>query len=161
MNKNHQILVFELAGREFAIPLSAVEEVVPISKITPVPRAPFFLLGLASVRGRVVGVIDGAKRFGMGQGANKYFMICSVRGNLTAITIDRAVVAGDLLVRELEQTEKEQLRESISVDGKFLNAAYEILDVTETETIPTGRHFFEVNSDLFVSDEMAIKVGEV
>ena len=42
-----ELLVFEVAGKRFSLPLDQVEEVVPSSSITPVPNSPPFLLGLA------------------------------------------------------------------------------------------------------------------
>jgi len=46
------------AGAEFCLPLASVAEVIPFPKLTPVPRAPDFLLGIAEHGGSVVPVLD-------------------------------------------------------------------------------------------------------
>jgi hypothetical protein len=158
-----ELLVFDVSGKNFSLPLSMVEEVVPSSIITRVPNTPPFLLGLAAVRGKVMGVIDCALRFGLALSLKSYFMVCHVRGNLTAITIDRPVVAGMVPLRPLEPGELLILRANCGVDEKFLTGAgYELLEVIDDsgQTRPTGTQFLEVNPDLFVSNEMASRVGE-
>ena len=161
MNSAEQ-LVFEVAGRHFSLPLAVVEEVVPSSTITRIPNSPRFLLGLAAVRGRVMGVIDCALRYGFQPELNSFFLVCSVRGNVTAVTIDRALTAGRIERRPLDEAETELLRSASKVDPKFIKGAYELLEVIDEagQTRPTGTRFFEVDPDLFVSAEMASRVGE-
>lgn len=160
--KLQEILVFELAGREFGVPLSVVEEVVPASQVTQIPNSPPFLLGLAAVRGKVMGVIDAAKRYNIGPTLSAHFMVCRVRGNLTAITIDRPLIAGEVPLRPLTNDEIVALYKKSGVDKKFLKAAYELFEpgADGEAAKPTGRRFFEVDADLFVSAEMASKTGE-
>ena len=93
---NREFLIFEIAGAFFSMPLEAVEEVVPSSSVTRVPNSPPFLLGLAAIRGKIMGVIDAARRYGIGPSLNSHFMVCKVRGNLTAVAIDRPEAPGEL-----------------------------------------------------------------
>jgi len=160
---NIEILVFEVAGCRFSVPLEAIEEVVPASAVTKIPNSPPFLLGLASVRGKVMGVIDAARRYSIGPGLSSHFMVCRVRGNLTAIAIDRPVVAGLVPVRPLKSTELEEYRVKCKVDSKFLKEGYELFEKEANDQPPkaTGIYFLQVDADLFVSAEMASKVGEV
>lgn len=161
--KTKEFLIFEVAGREFGLPLSLVEEVVPATQITPIPNSPPFLLGLAAIRGKIMGVIDASKRYGIGPSLNTYFMVCKVRGNLTAISVDRAVFAGLAPLRPLSDEEKVALYRKTKVDAKFLRLAYELMEAKEESASPvsTGHNFFEIDPDLFVSAEMASRVGEV
>jgi hypothetical protein len=53
-----RILVFELAGQPYALPVSAVSGVAPCGPIRPVPRAPAAVLGLSEWRGNVLIVFD-------------------------------------------------------------------------------------------------------
>jgi chemotaxis signal transduction protein len=160
--KTKEFLVFEVAGREFGLPLSIVEEVVPASQITPIPNSPPFLLGLASIRGKIMGVIDASRRYGIGPSLNTHFMVCRVRGNLTAVSIDRPVFAGTAPLRELNDQEKVALYRKNKVNAKFLRIAYELMEKPEenAEPVSTGHNFFEIDPDLFVSAEMASRVGE-
>lgn len=162
MNRR-ELLVFEVAGSEFALDLAEVEEVVPAGQVTPIPDAPPFFLGLTAVRGKVMGVIDAARRYGIGPALNSHFLVCRVRGNLTAVAVDRPVVAGSVWVRELPAAELEQLRADRLVDGKFLHEGFELYEDGEagSEPVPMQRRCLRVDADLFVSTEMASRVGEV
>lgn len=52
------LLIITLAGERVAIPADAVESVVEIDGLTPVPRAAGHVAGLAALRSRVLTVID-------------------------------------------------------------------------------------------------------
>lgn len=157
-----ELLVFELGGEEFAVKLELVEEVVPANKITPIPNSPDFLLGLSAVRGKIMGVIDAGRRYGIAPTLNSHFMVCKVRGNLTAITIDRPLLAGNLPLRKMSSVEIEVLLKRVGFNKKFIKGAYELLEIEEKQKEPkaTGRFFLEIDADLFVSAEMASRVGE-
>lgn len=157
-----ELLVFEISGFHFSLPLSAVEEVVPASSVTQVPSSPPFLLGLSAVRGKIMGVIDGARRYGLPPSLGGYFMVCHVRGNVTAVTIDRPVLAGALRIREFAAADVEKLRARSKVDNKFVKGGFEVLEVIDDQgnTRATGTQCLMVDPDLFVSAEMASRVGE-
>lgn len=50
--------VFELSQEIYAIETRYVEEVVPLRMMAPIPCTPDYILGLISVRGRMVSVLD-------------------------------------------------------------------------------------------------------
>jgi purine-binding chemotaxis protein CheW len=60
-----QLVVFELAGENYGIDISAVEGIIKMQPITKMPQAPMFVEGIINLRGVVVPVIDLRKRFGM------------------------------------------------------------------------------------------------
>jgi purine-binding chemotaxis protein CheW len=60
-----QLVLFSLADRPYALHLSAVERIVPIAAITPLPKAPPIVRGIVNIQGVVVPVIDIRKRFGL------------------------------------------------------------------------------------------------
>jgi chemotaxis signal transduction protein len=157
-----ELLVFEVSGLNFSVPLAVVEEVVPSNAITRIPNSPPFLLGLSAVRGKVMGVIDAARRYGLPKSLNSYFMVCHVRGNLTAVTIDRPIYAGALELRALDDVELDLLRSRSKVDPKFVTGGYEVLEKVDESglTRATGVTCLCVDPDLFVSAEMASRVGE-
>jgi len=57
-----ELLTFQLAAEEFAFRISDVEEILTPQQITPVPKAPDYILGITSVRGKVMPVLDLKKR---------------------------------------------------------------------------------------------------
>jgi purine-binding chemotaxis protein CheW len=59
-----QVLVFQLGSEEYALPVSAVGEVMRLpDRLTRVPRAPSFVEGVMNHRGKVLPVIDQRRRF--------------------------------------------------------------------------------------------------
>jgi purine-binding chemotaxis protein CheW len=52
------LLIATIAGERVAIPAAAVESVVEIEAISPVPQSPPHVAGLAALRSRVLTVID-------------------------------------------------------------------------------------------------------
>ena len=61
-----QMVVFRLAGEQFGVRITQVQEINRLSKITKVPRAPEYVEGVVNLRGEVIPVIDLRKRFAMG-----------------------------------------------------------------------------------------------
>jgi purine-binding chemotaxis protein CheW len=58
-------LGFSLKGQRYAVSLAAVREVIRPGDITPVPGAPSDVLGIVNLRGQIVPVLDGRRRFGL------------------------------------------------------------------------------------------------
>ena len=58
-----QLVVFTLDDRRYGLPLAAVERVVRMVDLTPLPRAPDIVLGVVNVQGRVIPVVDLRRRF--------------------------------------------------------------------------------------------------
>jgi len=58
-----QLVVFKLDGEEYGIDILQVKEIIRLLDITRVPKAPWFIEGVISLRGTVIPVIDLRKRF--------------------------------------------------------------------------------------------------
>mgnify|MGYP001186481338 FL=1 len=58
-----QMVVFGLAGEQYGVRITQVQEINRLAKITKVPRAPRFVEGVINLRGDVIPVIDLRKRF--------------------------------------------------------------------------------------------------
>ncbi|MFW5836799.1 MAG: chemotaxis protein CheW [Desulfovibrionaceae bacterium] len=52
-----QLVSFHLGGREFALPITVIQEVIKILPSTKLPQAPDFLAGVLDLRGRVTPVL--------------------------------------------------------------------------------------------------------
>ena len=55
---NELLLIVTVAGSRVALPAAAVESVVELDTLIPVPRAPAHVAGLSALRSRVLTVID-------------------------------------------------------------------------------------------------------
>ncbi len=65
-----EFLSFALATESYALPLSAIREILKPPPITEVPRAPRDVLGIISVRGRITTVIDLRRRLRLPEGGH-------------------------------------------------------------------------------------------
>ena len=58
-----QLVTFMLGAEEYGIPISQIQEIDRLSKITKVPKAARFVEGVTNLRGEVIPVLDTRKRF--------------------------------------------------------------------------------------------------
>jgi purine-binding chemotaxis protein CheW len=65
ITQTSQYLTFKLGEEVFALDVSQVREVLDLSPITKVPRAPDFMRGVINVRGSVVPVVDLRLKLGL------------------------------------------------------------------------------------------------
>lgn len=63
MEESNQLVVFALDDQRYALRLSVVDRVVPMVRVTPLPKAPDIVIGVVNVQGRVIPVIDMRRRF--------------------------------------------------------------------------------------------------
>ncbi len=56
--------VFEVAGIAYGVPVAAVREVAMLQQVTPIPRAPLAIRGVANLRGVLLPVVDPAAALG-------------------------------------------------------------------------------------------------
>ena len=59
-----RIVSFTLEAGRYALPLAAVERVVPVVEFTPLPKAPEIVLGIVNQGGRIIPVVNVRRRFG-------------------------------------------------------------------------------------------------
>jgi purine-binding chemotaxis protein CheW len=58
-----QLVTFLLGDEEYGVPISQIQEIDRLSKITQVPKAARFVEGVTNLRGEVIPVLDTRKRF--------------------------------------------------------------------------------------------------
>ena len=58
-----QLVPFDLDGHRYALPLTAVERIVRIGEITPLPKAPPIVLGIVNIGGLILPVCNVRRRF--------------------------------------------------------------------------------------------------
>lgn len=87
-----KVLVFEVAGRLFAMELDRLEEIVADLAVTPVPRTPPFFLGLVNLRGGVIPLLDARSRLGCPAGrdeAGQCFVLVRADNRVLGLAVDR------------------------------------------------------------------------
>src|ERR1700685_4580367 len=60
-----QWVVFCIAGSEMSVSIRQVREIIRLSEITMMPRAPKFLKGIINLRSRIIPVLDLKRCFNM------------------------------------------------------------------------------------------------
>lgn len=86
-----QLLIFTIAGEDFAIPVIVVEEVAMLpARLTPLPRAPAFVRGVMNLKGQAIPVIDQARRFGLSapEGPRRRVIVVRVGAMLAGFVVD-------------------------------------------------------------------------
>src|SRR6185503_21248116 len=60
------LATFFLSGEEYGVDVRLVQEIIRVTAITPVPRAPEFIKGVINLRGRIIPVVDVKRKLGLG-----------------------------------------------------------------------------------------------
>lgn len=65
--QNIKVVVFQLAEKEYVIPVSHVQGIEKFTHITRVPKTPSYVKGVINLRGVVTPIIDLKNRLGLGE----------------------------------------------------------------------------------------------
>ena len=130
-----ELLTFMLAGTPYALPVERVREIVRLRKITPMPRVPPDILGVISLRGEVVQVLDLRMRLGLE---------CSEPTRVSRIIVlhgDDEKVTGVLVdaVREVLRVSEDAIRLATSGEGDSVSElcvrGEEFISIIELDTV--------------------------
>jgi purine-binding chemotaxis protein CheW len=83
-------LSFSLGQEEYGIPLLSVKEVVAVPEITPIPFTPTYFLGIMSLRGQVISVIDLRSKLNIkpNTSAETAIVICELNSIFLGVVVD-------------------------------------------------------------------------
>lgn len=116
--QSHSYLTFKLDEEIFAASVDNVIEILELSKITKVPRAPHFMRGVINLRGNVLPVIDARLKFGLSKAddtVNTCILVLSIKLEESRIMIGALVDA----VQEVLEIEKESIQPAPSIGSKY------------------------------------------
>jgi purine-binding chemotaxis protein CheW len=101
-----EYLAFYLAGDVYAAPVSLIREILKPPPLTPVPRAPYAIMGIVSVRGQLVTVIDLRRRLRLTEGPasrrTRILLVDSAEGETLGIYVDEVLQVYRLSAGEIE-----------------------------------------------------------
>jgi purine-binding chemotaxis protein CheW len=86
-----EYVVFFLGPEEYAVPITRVREVLKPPGITEVPRAPAHVVGMITLRGEVVAVVDPRLRLGLPRtppGPRSRIVVCEGRDGPLGLLVD-------------------------------------------------------------------------
>jgi purine-binding chemotaxis protein CheW len=107
MNREMQIVGFNLGRETYGIPITALHEIVRVPEITAVPDAPAYLEGVINLRGKIISVVDLRKRFGKAATAldrHSRILVVGHRGRLAGMIVDSASEVIKIPESEIEST---------------------------------------------------------
>jgi chemotaxis signal transduction protein len=86
------LLTFTIDGEQYAIDVERVQEIATPRALTPVPNADPFILGVMSLRGTVVTVVDVRGRLRHPpNGAGRQVVVITAQGGPLGFTVDRVL----------------------------------------------------------------------
>jgi purine-binding chemotaxis protein CheW len=89
---NELYLIVGIAGERVAFRAADVQSVVELERITPAPRAPAYIAGLAALRSRALTVIDCVRSLELdraeGQDVSRKAAVIEHKGHLYALLVD-------------------------------------------------------------------------
>lgn len=101
-----EYLAFVLAGDVYAVPIGAVREILKPPAFTEVPRAPREVLGVVSVRGLLVTVVDLRRRLRLEESAptrkSRILLAEGAGGELIGLLVDEVLQVHRLGESEIE-----------------------------------------------------------
>jgi len=114
-----EALTFRLGAETYALEIEAVTEIVLPRPVTPLPRAPGFVRGVASLRGAVLPVVDLARRLGLpgGDDEGRHSRILVLRDGEERMGFWTGQVLG---VARFTRTELENAAFATALDPRFL-----------------------------------------
>lgn len=133
---------FRLGEEIYGVNVMQIREVLRYTEITPVPGAPYFVLGIINLRGNVVTVIDTRTRFGLPQAEvdnNTRIVIVEVDKQVIGMQVDSVAEVTYLKESEIEKAPSVGNEETSKFITGVCNKNGELLILIELERmIQTG-----------------------
>lgn len=87
--KDIRLVSFSLMGREYALPIMVIQEVIRFVKPTKLPGAPHFIDGIINLRGRVTPLVSLRTLMGIpGEQEDRFIVVCRHRGLQVGLMIN-------------------------------------------------------------------------
>ena len=101
-----QVVVFQLAGGEFGVPIESAQEIVRLPEgLTKVPKAPSFVEGIINLRGVVLPVVDLRKRLDLEEcerNERQRIMVFALKGTTVGFIVDAVTEVLKIPKRKIE-----------------------------------------------------------
>jgi len=118
--KKVRVLSFSLGEENYCIDIKSAKETVKLSRITTVPNAPKFIVGVINLRGEIISLIDIGYFFGLNKLEKKEagkVIISDINGPLTGVLVDKIKNTLDI-EQDLIQSPLASIKESLATYTK-------------------------------------------
>jgi len=126
--KEMQVIAFKLGGELVSVPIEQVVEITSNRDITPVPKAPSFVIGVMNLRGKIVPVVNLKEHLGIDfditdeiYSKNRIVILDTPKGEVGVIV--------DEIVGSIKFPEEDILPEpigTIGIDVKFITGVVQL-----------------------------------
>ena len=121
------LVSFFLEGEEYAVDVRLVQEIIRVSEITQVPRAPEFIKGVINLRGRIIPVIDLKRKLGLGEveiGRETRVVVVRLRERLIGLLVDGASQVLKVPVSTIEAAPEEV----VEIDANYIRGVAKLAE---------------------------------
>jgi purine-binding chemotaxis protein CheW len=90
---SEHLATFFLGREEYGVDVRLVQEIIRVSEITQVPRAPEFIKGVINLRGRIIPVVDLKRKLGLGDvevARPSRIVVVKIKERLIGLLVDGA-----------------------------------------------------------------------
>jgi len=90
---SEHLATFFLGREEYGVDVRLVQEIIRVSEITQVPRAPEFIKGVINLRGRIIPVVDLKRKLGLGDvevTRQSRIVVVKIKERLIGLLVDGA-----------------------------------------------------------------------
>ena len=87
------LATFFLGREEYGVDVRLVQEIIRVTEITQVPRAPEFIKGVINLRGRIIPVVDLKRKLGLGAvevARGSRIVVVKIKERLVGLLVDGA-----------------------------------------------------------------------
>jgi len=121
------LVSFFLSEEEYAVDVRLVQEIIRVSEITQVPRAPEFIKGVINLRGRIIPVIDLKRKLGLGEveiGRQTRVVVVRLRERLIGLLVDGASQVLKVPVSTIEAAPEEV----VEIDANYIRGVAKLAE---------------------------------
>lgn len=155
MNNLNQLVVFTLDEQRYALYLAAVERIVRVVEITPLPKSPEVVLGVVNVHGQIIPVVNIGKRFRLPEreiALSNQLIIANTSRRAVALLVDE--VSGVLEISEREMIEAGKILPDMDYVEGIVKLEDGLILIHDLNT------FLSIEEEKALDDAMKTEIGE-
>jgi purine-binding chemotaxis protein CheW len=105
--KKVQMIIFRLGTEEYAVPITSIHEIIMPQSPTHIPRCPSFVEGIINLRGHIIPIIDGKKKFMLDikektEANNSRIMVLDIEHEIIGLIVDEVSEVIHLNTEDIE-----------------------------------------------------------
>lgn len=105
--KEVQMIIFRLGNEQYALPIMSVQEIIMKQTPTHIPKSPDWVEGVINLRGHIIPIIDGKKKFSLENDKNfnhndARIMVLDVEHEIIGLIVDEVSEVIHLKTEDIE-----------------------------------------------------------